>query len=250
MNRCKTSPDQSVTRGAAGYEQWFVRLAQECNCLVHQRRVGEDGRFTVVINLRAKSYLVLIHAMFLKIDGDGQMHRTAPAAERQPHRARNKLGDAANVMHHERALAHRTGHAHLVDFLLGAAAQVMSIGASGDGDDRRFAVHGIREPRNGVGEAGSRIHANTRRLGDPAPGIRHMYRRLLMAGVDDAEVLVRHHVKGRQNMITGQAENIAHAFELERFADKVTSRDSRHDRLLARDGQACHIILRLTNEKG
>ena len=40
-----------------------------------------------------------------------------------------------------------------------------------------------------------------------------------MARVDDAKILIRHDIQDRQNMITGQAEDILDAFELERFAD-------------------------------
>jgi hypothetical protein len=51
---------------------------------------------------------------------------------------------------------------------------------------------------------------------------------LLVARIDDAEVLIRHDIQDRQDMIAGQAKDIFHALELERFANEMTSRDSRH----------------------
>jgi hypothetical protein len=53
-------------------------------------------------------------------------------------------------------------------------------------------------------------------------------RGLLMARIDDAEVLVRHRVQHRQDVIAGQSENVVHAFELKRSADQPASRNSRH----------------------
>jgi hypothetical protein len=46
-----------------------------------------------------------------------------------------------------------------------------------------------------------------------------MDRCLLVTRIDDAEILVRHHIERRQNMIACQTENVAYAFELERFAN-------------------------------
>jgi hypothetical protein len=46
-----------------------------------------------------------------------------------------------------------------------------------------------------------------------------MNRCLLKARVYDAEILVRRHVDGGQNVIAGQAKHIAQAFKLERLAD-------------------------------
>jgi hypothetical protein len=43
--------------------------------------------------------------------------------------------------------------------------------------------------------------------------------RLLMAGIDDTEVLIRHNVQRRQDMIASQGKNIGHSFKLEGFAD-------------------------------
>jgi dTDP-4-amino-4,6-dideoxygalactose transaminase len=100
---------------------------------------------------------------------------------------------------------------------------------------------------HGVDEARSRIHTNARRLGDPTPGVCHAHGGLLIARVEDAEILVRHNVERRQDVVTGQAENIAHTFVLERLANQLTSGNSSHDRLLiARVGQACHRIIRRT----
>ena len=108
---------------------------------------------------------------------------------------------------------------YLVDLLLAAAAQVVEIGATRDGDNRTFAVHGVGETGNCVGEARSSVHTNTRLLRDSSPGIRHMDRRLFVTGIDDAEVLIRHHVQHRQDMITCQGEDILHPFKLKRFAN-------------------------------
>jgi hypothetical protein len=43
--------------------------------------------------------------------------------------------------------------------------------------------------------------------------------RLLMTSVDDAEVLIRHYIQRRQDVIAGQGKNIGHPFKLEGFAD-------------------------------
>jgi hypothetical protein len=135
-------------------------------------------------------------------------------------------------MDHERAFAHGFGHADLIDFLLGAAAQVMGVGAAGDGDHRRLSVHGIGETGYRVGESRGGVHADAGPLGDAAPRVGHMDGGLLMPGVEDAEVLIRHHVQDRQDVIAGEGEDVFHAFEFEGFADQVTSCDFCHRRLL------------------
>jgi hypothetical protein len=89
-------------------------------------------------------------------------------------------------------------------------------------------VHGIGEAGNRVGEARRRVHANAGLFGYATPGIGHVNRGLLMTGVDDAKVLIRHYVQHRQDMIAGQTEDIFHALELERFANEMTACDSRH----------------------
>ena len=156
------------------------------------------------------------------------MHRPTPSTESQTHRARNEFRNSSRVRNHERAFAHRRGHGDLIDFLLRAATQVVRVGAAGDRNDRSLGMHRVGEAGNRVGEARRRVHANSRLLGDPAPGIGHVNGGLLMTRIDDAEVLVRHDVEQRQDVIAGQAENIFHAFELERLADEMTSCDSCH----------------------
>ena len=156
------------------------------------------------------------------------MHRSAPSAERQAHGARDELRNSSRVRNHERAFAYRRGHGDLIDFLLRAAPQVVRVGAAGDGNDRALGMHRVGEAGNRIGEARRCVHANTGLLGDPAPGVRHVHRGLLVAGIDNAEILIRHHVQNRQDMIAGQAENIFHALELERFANEMTSGGSRH----------------------
>src|SRR6266536_2249242 len=104
----------------------------------------------------------------------------------------------------------------------------MRVRASRNGNYRAFGVHGIGEAGNRVGEARRGVHANAGLLGYSTPGIGHVYRGLLMTRIDDAEVLIRHDVEDRQNMIAGQAEDIFHALELERLTNKMTACDSRH----------------------
>ncbi len=134
-------------------------------------------------------------------------------------------------MHHERAFADRSRHADLVDFLLRAAAQVVRIGAPGDGNHRSLGMHRVGETGDRIGEARRCVHANTRLFSDTAPGIRHVDGGLLVTSIDDAEVLVGHHVQERQDMIAGQAEDILYSLDLERFADQMASCDSGHDHL-------------------
>jgi hypothetical protein len=55
---------------------------------------------------------------------------------------------------------------------------------------------------------------------------------LLVSCVNDAKVLIRHHVQNGQNMVASEGENILDTFQLERFADQMTSGDSGHVRLL------------------
>src|SRR5215510_13115410 len=122
------------------------------------------------------------------------MNRPAPAAESQTHCSTNKFGNPSRIVDEERAFRHRGSHMHLVDLLLAAAPQVMEIGATRDGDDRAFAVRGVGEPGNRIGKARSGVHTNARLLGDTSPGICHMDSRLFVAGIDYAEVLIRHSV--------------------------------------------------------
>ena len=112
-----------------------------------------------------------------------------------------------------------------------AAPQVVRVGTSGDGNYRALGMHGVGETGYGVGKSRRRIHANTRLFSDTAPGIRHVHGGLLMTRIDDAEILIRHHVEDRQDMIAGQAEDIFHILELKRFADQVAPRHSDHDHL-------------------
>jgi hypothetical protein len=46
-----------------------------------------------------------------------------------------------------------------------------------------------------------------------------MDRRLLMPGIDNAEIPIRHNIERRQNVITSQSKNILHPFKLEGLAD-------------------------------
>jgi hypothetical protein len=55
-----------------------------------------------------------------------------------------------------------------------------------------------------------------------------MHSRLFMASVVNFEILIRHNVEDREDMIARQCKNIPHALELERFTDQMTSRDSGH----------------------
>ena len=76
---------------------------------------------------------------------------------------------------------------------------------------------------------GGMRHADSWLFGDPAPGIRHVNGRLLVARIDDAEILIDHCVEQWQDMIARQAKDIFYPLELERFADQMTSGGSRHE---------------------
>ena len=218
-----------------------MRRAEKSDGPAHELKIGQHQRIGAVAIRMSEHNLILFNTLLLDVDGNRQVHRPAPAAECQTHGARNKLRDSSNTIDHERALGDRRGHMDLIDLLLRAAPQVMGVGAAGDGNHRAFSVHGVGEAGNRVGKPRSGVHAYAGLLGDPAPRIRHVHRRLLMARVVDLEILIRHHVEHRQDMIAGQGEYISYAFELERFTDQMTPRDSRHDRLLFRRIRICQV---------
>ena len=162
---------------------------------------------------------IFIHALLLDVDRYRQVNRPASPAESQAHRASNKFGNSSDVMDHERTFGHRSSHADLIDFLLRALAQIVHVGAAGNGDHRAFAVHGVGQAGNRVGETRRGVHTNAGLLRDSIPGVRHVDRRLLVTRIDDAEILIRHYVQDRQDVIASQRKNIFNAFEFERFAD-------------------------------
>ena len=77
----------------------------------------------------------------------------------------------------------------------------MGVGATGDGNHRALGMHRIGEAGNCVGESRRGVHADAGLLGDAAPGIRHVDGGLFVTGVEDAKVLIRHHVQYRQDVI-------------------------------------------------
>ena len=210
---------ECVTGGAAGDEQRLLRAVQQSDRAPHQLGIGQERRFRAIAVRFDEHDVIFLDALFLDIDGNRQMHRTAPAAECQAHGAGDEFRDASNVVDHERTFGDRRRHVHLIDFLLRAATQVVHVGAAGDGDHRRFGVQRVGQAGDRVGESRCRVHAHARLLGQTAPGVGHMHGSLLVARVDDAKILVRHDIQHRQDMIAGQGEDIFDAFELERGAD-------------------------------
>ena len=63
-----------------------------------------------------------------------------------------------------------------------------------------------------------------------------MHRRLLVAGVDEAEILIGHHVQHRQHVVAGQGKDVIDALQLESAGNKVASGNSGHCFLLQNDG--------------
>ena len=113
---------ERVAGGAAGDQQRLLRLAQERDRLPHLFGIAEHAGIGPIGIRSYQRHVVFLDALLLHVDGNRQMHRPAPPAERQAHGAGDVFRNPARIRNHERTLAHGFGHANLIDFLLGATA--------------------------------------------------------------------------------------------------------------------------------
>ena len=107
----------------SGDDEGPLGLAQQGDCLLNLGLGRQDGLAGPVFVGIEEGHLFLVQLLFLHVRGNGQVHRSAPAAECQAHRAGDGVGDAAGVVDHQGLLGGGRRHAHLVDFLHGAPAQ-------------------------------------------------------------------------------------------------------------------------------
>jgi hypothetical protein len=92
---------ERVTCGAAGDEQWSLRLAQEGNSLPYSFRIASQGCFRPVGIGRGENHVILFDAALLHVDRNRQMNRSAPPAESQAHGAGDEFRNASRVVDHE-----------------------------------------------------------------------------------------------------------------------------------------------------
>ncbi len=64
--------------------------------------------------------------------------------------------------------------------------------------------------------------------GDAPPGVGHVHRRLLVAGVDESEALVVHHVHDGQDVVSRQGEDVVDALQPEGLSYEVTTSNAGH----------------------
>ena len=88
------------------------------------------------------------------------MHRAAPSAVSQAHRPGDGVGNAAGIVNHQRFLGRRGRHAYLINLLHCSPSQLGQVGGTGDGQQRAFAVHGVSQSGDGIGEAGRGVHTD------------------------------------------------------------------------------------------
>ena len=89
-------------------------------------------------------------------------------------------------------------------------------------------MHRVGKAGNGVGEAGRGVHADSQLTGNAAIGVGHMHRRLLVAGIDESEIVVGHDVQHRQHVVARQGKDVIDALQLQGLGNQVTSGDSGH----------------------
>ena len=89
-------------------------------------------------------------------------------------------------------------------------------------------MHGVGQAGDGVGKAGGGIHAHPQLAGDAAISVGHVYRRLLVAGVNEPEIVVSHDIQHRQHVVARQGKDVVDALQLQGLGDEVTTGDSGH----------------------
>ena len=114
---------------------------------------------------------------------------------------------------------HRLDDVHvLVRLLVDAVAAALP----GDGHQRRAVEVGVGDPGGEIGRAGAEGgQADPRAAGEPAPGVRHEGGPLLVPRGHELDPRVHQGVEDVEDLLAGDAEDVAHAFVLQTPRDDV-----------------------------
>ncbi len=132
-------------------------------------------------------------------------------------RHRDKLGNSRGLRDRVGPFRDRAHQGHLIDTALQLQQFVVEQRAASANQEHRNRVHvGVGHAGHRVGHARSRgDHRHAGTSGRARPSVGHMRRRLLVAGVDDAEVMSEAGIEDRVQMAAVQGKDLAHAFALQ-----------------------------------
>ena len=218
-----------VTRRIAHDDDGTLRVGHQVRRLLDQLGVALRPAHVAVLLGQERRQVLLADGRLLQVYGQGQVHRTRPAAHRRAKGGGHELGDPVLVVDHPRTLGNRSGHRNLVDLLERRLALLGQLGAAGHEDHRALGRVDGGQAGDGVGEAGPAGEQGHRRLaGDARIAVGHVHRRALVPRVDELDALIRRRVHQGQNRVPNNRKDLLNPFLLQAANEQMPTIQLRH----------------------
>jgi hypothetical protein len=224
-------PGSGKPGAAADEDGRPLRLTQPLDGLLDGRGGGRRRCFRP--QLLREVYLRLVDAAEQNVGRDLQKDRSRPARGGDAQRLGDQFGNALHVRNAVRPLRDRLHEGHLVE----AALQRQGLGV----DERRSAAdeQGRHTVEVGVGDTGDDVgdarpggdDSNARCPGCPCPGVGGVAGSLLVAHVDEADVVVESGLEDGVQMPAVQGEDFPDALLLQHAHEHFTAVDFCHQNL-------------------
>ena len=213
-------PGARPDHAGAGHDQRLLRLAQR----LHQR--GDLARIAerAAVHDRAAGVApidqVLVDLLVEHVAGAIDVDRAGLAGDRLLQREVDLLRNALQVQQAIDVLVAAAHQLDLVDLLEHLAAELADRARAAERHDRAAIDQRVGHAGDQVGHAGTgRRHADARHLLQPAIGLAHERRRLLVADIDHADAFLDAGRLGSQHRAAHDVEDVLDAFLLQAPGD-------------------------------
>ena len=174
----------------------------------------------------------LVHGTVLDVERQADVHRTGAAGGHVAERGAHRRRDLGCAVEHPVPLGQRAEQRFLVELGQHVAAARADRDVAGHGEQRDRGLVRLDHARQEVGGAAARwplAHADP--PGDPRVGVGHVGGRALVAGQDVADAVVEavERIVERQAGVAAQAEDVAHAVQLQHAHERLGPGQLGHD---------------------